>query len=198
MPNDYPELDEAMMYAMVEDYEGDNVVTIDNDPELPDVPLPPEEEYPELPAFSDDDMNLQAQPMEVQQANKEVTVKHDDVQDLALIENVFDKRITDRDIARKQEDELRRNDSGRLLEKDDVEVKTELNDKEILAISKLRFISDRYEVPALYDFTENLMTLKISRNRKGRIEFIQGLHADERREQPQQSWWGRLFGGGTQ
>lgn len=123
-----------------------------------------------------------------------VPVDTRDVQDLALLENVFDKRITDDDVQREMAVETR-NDSGRLLDKEDVEVKTELNDAEILTMSKLLLISDRYSVPVLREFTDNLMTLKISRNRKGRTEFIQGLHADERREQPSEGFFSKIFGG---
>ena len=79
------------------------------------------------------------------------------------------------------------------------EVKTELNDAEILTISKLRFMSERYNLPVLNDFTNNLMTLKISRHRKGRGEFIQGLHADERRDTGvNEGFFSKLFNRGEQ
>ena len=227
MSEEYPVLDNSTMSTLVEEFERQQALpSLENDPSLPPIPLPPEalHEVPEfaipteeLPSFFEGDLPLLEQelvketlhekelpehkvPVEVLQANKkanpmvEIVEKKDDVEGLALIENVFDKRITDKDIQQEINKDTR-NDSGRLLDKKDVEVKTELNDAEIVNISKLRFIADRYHVPVLKDFTDNLMTLKISRNRKGRTEFIQGLHADERREQPEQGFFSKIFGG---
>lgn len=210
MEDDFPVLDNATMSAMVDEYEAkQDKVGIDEDADLPPVPLPPEASHDVLPRFGEDPVVLPFSspdedvfvPLEAPHKKKKVDaplpveIEASDVDDLALLENVFDKRITDKDVQREMAVETR-NDSGRLLEKDDVEMKTELNDKEILTISKLRFVSDRYEVPALRDFTDNLMILKVSRNRKGRTEFIQGLHADERREQPNEGFFSRIFGGG--
>lgn len=225
MPDDYPVLDDASMRALVDEYEAkEQLPSLDDDKDLPPVPLPPEANHSmelpildETPPFEDGflqqtprkmsytvpkepqekDLPEAIVPMEVQQANEEpkaVPINKGDVQELALLENVFDKRITDRDVEREMAVETR-NDSGRLLDKEDVEVKTELNDQEILTISKLRFVAERYEVPVLRDFTDNLMTLKISRHRKGRTEFIQGLHADERRETPNEGFFSKIFGG---
>jgi len=221
MVEDYPQLDNAMMSALVDDYETkQDLPSIDKDPDLPPVPLPPEKEAEfVLPDFETsstipfsaplEDGFIQVSPpvveakklsdlplpVEVLQAKGKVPViDKQDVQDLALLENVFDKRITDRDVEREMAVETR-NDSGRLLDKEDVEVKTELNDAEILTMSKLLLISDRYDVPVLREFTYNLMTLKISRNRKGRTEFIQGLHADERRDTPNEGFFSKIFGG---
>jgi hypothetical protein len=216
MSDDFPVLDDAMMGALVDDYEAkEQLPGLDNDPDLPSVPSPPQETY-DLPGFDEGVMpmgvpledgflqmdvpketplEVEEQPMGIQQANEEIeVVQPSDVKDLAMLENVFDKRITERDVERELTAETR-NDSGRLIDKEDVEVKTELNDQEILSISKLRFIAERYDVPVLNEFTDNLMTLKISRKRKGRQEFIQGLHADERREQPNEGFFSKLFGG---
>lgn len=218
MAEDYPQLDNAMMSAMVDDYETkENKPSIENDGDLPPVPLPPEAVHDTpLPSFDapvqlpfsapieDSFVSGKAPhkkktiepllPVEVQQPKQELNVETSDVQELALLENVFDKRITEQDVQREMAVETR-NDSGRLLDKEDIEVKTELNDKEILTMSKLLLISDRYDVPVLRDFTDNLMLLKISRGRKGRTEFIQGLHADERREQPPEGFFSKIFGG---
>lgn len=195
--DEYPQLDNAMMSAMVDEYEEK-----ESKPSLDEmeVPLPPEKEAGfELPAFDDEGSLLLEVPSQEKKITEpslpvELPIEKGDVEDLALLENVFDKRITEEDMQREMAVETR-NDSGRLLDKEDVEVKTELNDKEIVSISKLRFIAERYDVPVLNDFTDNLMTLKISRKRKGRTEFIQGLHADERREQPNESFFSRFFGG---
>ena len=224
MEEDYPQLDDAMMLSLVTEYEeNENRPSIDDNPNLPPVPLPPKgsadvvlpeiEELGALPFRAPlEDIPFPSEepqekpieeplvPMEVLQAKDEhekigvTDINKEDVNNLALLENIFDKRITDNDVDRQMAVETR-NDSGRLLDKEDVEVKTELNDAEILTISKLRFVADRYGIPVLRDFTDNLMTLKISRNRKGRTEFIQGLHADERREQPNEGWFSKVFGG---
>ena len=213
MSDDYPQLDEAMMNSLVDDYE--------NKPNLNDmvVPLPPVEEFEiiepiinfdDLPSFTDETKGDGGfLPMEVLQANEEIVpntllpVKtqgisvNKEVENLELLENVFDKRVTDEQVQQQIKQEQNKNDSGRLLDKKDVEVKTELNDKEIVTIAKLDFISDRYHIPVLKEFTHNIMMLKISRHRKGRTEFIQGLHADERREQPNEGFLSKIFGGGN-
>ena len=135
----------------------------------------------------------------LEEINKDLGNEVDkDVKDLNLIENVFDKRITDQDIERERASEGNQSNSRLLLDRNDVETKTELNDVEINNMSKILLIAERYNVPVLYDFAQNIMTLKISRGRRGRREFIQGLHADERREQPQEGMLSRLFGGGGQ
>lgn len=216
MPDDYPQLDEALLNGMVEDFEKKESLP------TPVVPLPPPEmlerkqqEQPSLPVEIPPELkelpteaiapNPVKQPEtppidELEKELKEIEGEYEkivdkDVDNLDLLENVFDKRVTDEQVQEERNKEESRNDSGRLLDKKDVEVKTELNDEEILTISKLRFMSERYNIPVLNAFTNNLMMLKISRNRKGRSEFIQGLHADERREQPSESMWSKIFGG---
>ena len=121
-----------------------------------------------------------------------------DVQDLNLVENVFDKRVTKEQIDQEVEMQNNQSNSSALIDKKDVEVKTELNNKEIFSSAKLLLISDRYQVPLLETYLKNVMTLKISKDRQGRKEFIQGLHADERREQPPQTMWQKIFGGGQE
>jgi hypothetical protein len=69
-----------------------------------------------------------------------------------------------------------------LLNKEDIELKTELLPIEILAISRLLFIAERHNISGLDRFTKRLLELKVSQYRKGRSEFIQGLHAEERRQ----------------
>lgn len=120
----------------------------------------------------------------------------EDVEDLNLLENVFDKRVTDQDVAQEQADINSQASSKALIDKKDIEVKTELNSAEISSMSKLLLIAERHNAPIIGSYLENLMTLKISHKRQGRREFIQGLHADERRDMPQQGFLSKLFGGG--
>lgn len=144
------------------------------------------------------DMELDAQSKDTQVPQTILDEIEKDVGGLDLIENVFDKRVTDADVQREVAEESNQSNSKLLLDKRDVEVKTELNDTEISNMSKLLLVAERYDVPVLHHFCHNMMTLKISRRRQGRREFIQGLHADEKREMPQQGMLSRLFGGGGQ
>ena len=52
-----------------------------------------------------------------------------------------------------------------------LELKTELNDPQIMAFSQARAFSKKYKVPLLAEFVTNISKYSISRNRKGRKEF---------------------------
>ena len=52
-----------------------------------------------------------------------------------------------------------------------IELKTELNDAQIMAFSQARAFANKYKVPLLNEFVKNLSKYSISRNRKGRKEF---------------------------
>lgn len=69
-----------------------------------------------------------------------------------------------------------------LLNKEDIELKTELTPIEVMAVSRLLFVSERYNINGINQFIGKLLELKVSQNRKGRREFIEGLHAEERRQ----------------
>ena len=69
-----------------------------------------------------------------------------------------------------------------LLNKEDIELKTELTPIEVMAASRLLFVADRYDIQGIDQFMSQLLQLKVSQNRKGRREFIEGLHAEERRQ----------------
>ena len=79
-----------------------------------------------------------------------------------------------------------------------LELKTELNDAQIMAFSQARAFANKYKVPLLAEFVKNLSKYSISRNRKGRKEFesiakanLQMAGAEERE---QRSIPDRLFG----
>ncbi len=114
-----------------------------------------------------------------------------------VLEEVFAKTITEEDV-KAQSQSQERNPSNELFEARNVHMKTELNSKEIIAISKLLFISDRYIIPAYEDFVNNYMALKISHKRLGRREFIDALHAEQRREEGEgnafQKMWSKFRG----
>ena len=52
-----------------------------------------------------------------------------------------------------------------------LELKTELNDKQIMAFSQARAFAKIYKVPLLATFVRNISLYSISKNRKGRKEF---------------------------
>lgn len=68
-----------------------------------------------------------------------------------------------------------------------LELKTELNDNQIMAFSQARAFSKKYGVPLLAEFVKNISKYSISKGRKGRKEFesiskanLQMLSGDER------------------
>ena len=56
-----------------------------------------------------------------------------------------------------------------------IKAKTEVSDREISIISRLYFLSKYINNPTLSEMLDNFLTLKISRKRKSRQEFIDGL-----------------------
>jgi hypothetical protein len=70
-----------------------------------------------------------------------------------------------------------------LFNSDNIDLKSELNPKEIVAASRLLFMSERRGMPGFEHFVTNLLRLKVSNARKGRREYIEGLHAEEKKEQ---------------
>jgi len=79
-----------------------------------------------------------------------------------------------------------------------LELKTELNDKQIMAFSQARAFSKRYKVPLLAEFVKNISLYSISKNRKGRKEFSEiskaNLQMAGTEERERMSIPERLFG----
>lgn len=99
-----------------------------------------------------------------------------------LLEEQFEKK--------KSEDQIRTEIAGQtegtvrdLVTGQDIDLKSELNTKEIVAATRLLFMSERYQMPHFTHFVNNFLRLRVSKERKGRVEFIQGLHATEKKEQ---------------
>lgn len=103
----------------------------------------------------------------------------------ALLEQVFDRTITQEDIDKEAQSREAQDIHGskELFNDRHIELKTELLPVEIVAITQIRFMADRYDIPAFRVFTDDMMKLKVSNRRQGRREFIQGLHAEEKRVQ---------------
>ena len=97
-----------------------------------------------------------------------------------LLEQSFDKRLTEDEINLLAEENGRRGVTE-LFTADGIALKTELNSVETVRFSQLLFMANRYEIAGIDQFVNNLLQLKVSLARKGRSEFIQGLHAEERR-----------------
>lgn len=97
-----------------------------------------------------------------------------------LLEKSFDKRLTEEEINLLAEEGGRRG-VNELFSGDGIALKTELNTLETIRFSQLLFMANRYQIAGIDHFVNNLLQLKVSLNRKGRMEFIQGLHAEEKR-----------------
>lgn len=52
-----------------------------------------------------------------------------------------------------------------------IELKTEVNDPQIMAFSQAKAFAKRYKVPLLAEFVTNISKYSISRNRKSRKEY---------------------------
>lgn len=89
--------------------------------------------------------------------------------------------VNEEDIIKQNADE-RKSGASALFEDQNIDLKTELTQHEILRVAQLRFMSSRYHMQGVDAFLDNFLRLKVSKDRRGRGEFIQGLHAEERRE----------------
>jgi len=99
-----------------------------------------------------------------------------------LLENSFEKKMSEKELNYLAEQQNKKGVT-QLFEKDGIGLKTELTGQETVLFSQLMFITDRYKIKGADQFINNMLELKVSLNRKGRREFIEGLHAEERREQ---------------
>lgn len=62
-----------------------------------------------------------------------------------------------------------------LFKEENIEFITDLSDKEIRNIAIILFLADYLEMPEFRVFVINVMKLKVSKNRKGRGEFLTGF-----------------------
>jgi len=69
-----------------------------------------------------------------------------------------------------------------------IKQKTELNDKEILIFAKMKFIDDYLESIGLNkifsDFNNEIMSLKVSKDRQSRREFVEANKSNYEQEKP--------------
>lgn len=66
-----------------------------------------------------------------------------------------------------------------LLDPEGINLKTELNDKEILEISRLHVVAERIGSKSLDSFLKNFKELRVSKGRQGRKEIIGAMQEDD-------------------
>ena len=58
-----------------------------------------------------------------------------------------------------------------IYSKKNIELKTELNDRQVMVFSQAKSFARRYKIPLLKELVKNYSEYAISKNRKGRNEF---------------------------
>jgi len=87
--------------------------------------------------------------------------------------NQFEEKKTE------NEDSDRQKTLQILLDTKDINLKTELNDREILEISKLQVVSQRINSVSLALFLSGFKELRVSKNRQGRKEIVGAIQDDD-------------------
>lgn len=87
--------------------------------------------------------------------------------------------------------------SRELFSRQNIEAKTELSHNEIIHVTKLRFLKERFGVRNVEDLITSLETLRVSKDRKSRKEFVDALQTENRSNQGSGFFSGfkKLFGG---
>lgn len=81
-----------------------------------------------------------------------------------------------------------------LLSEENIHHNTELNRNEILAFSVLATMGRRYNLPVLQDFLKENMKLRVSKNRRGRDEWVKIASRQLQNEALEQLQQGSRFG----
>ena len=76
----------------------------------------------------------------------------------------------------------------------DVKGKTELSDIQIESINKSHTLSVLFNIPSMRFLTEDLMELLVSRHRKSRKEYTEGMKSASETLAEKQSFMGAMFG----
>lgn len=83
-----------------------------------------------------------------------------------------------------------------LFDNKDIETKTELSQKQIVLINKKIVIADILQFKELQFALNNFMVLQVSKERKGRVEFVDGIKAEyNREERANTNIFSSMFGG---
>ena len=70
------------------------------------------------------------------------------------------------------------NDALFNINKENILLKTDLNDREIKVMNKLITISDRFDLTMLNNIVERFLRMRVSKDRKGRGEILGSVEAD--------------------
>lgn len=81
--------------------------------------------------------------------------------------------------------------SKELFNSDKIDVKTELSHDEINMVTKLRFLERKFKLRNIDVLVGSLLTLRVSKDRKSRSEFIQALRSED--QDAQQSGFLKKF-----
>ena len=72
-----------------------------------------------------------------------------------------------------------------IYNKEDIALKTELNDKQIIAFSRCKVFAQRFNISIISDIVDEVSYRSVSKNRKGRKEFENiskanlGMHSED-------------------
>ena len=72
-----------------------------------------------------------------------------------------------------------------------LKLKTDIDDAEVFGLSRVKFISHVFNLPTLDIWADEFLKLRISRKRKGRLEFLDAI----KRPQEMLPRMGGMFGG---
>lgn len=74
-------------------------------------------------------------------------------------------------------DEEKESDLKELFSNENIEKKTDLSNNQVLAMTKARIFADRYDNDIIKDFIQAYSTFAVSKERKGRTEFVESYKA---------------------
>jgi hypothetical protein len=80
-----------------------------------------------------------------------------------------------------------------LFNKGSIELKSEVTHNEINHITRIRFLGEKFRLANMDYLTDNLLSLRVSKNRKSRNEFISALQSENRNQQGG-GFWQKMFG----
>jgi len=83
--------------------------------------------------------------------------------------------------------EVDNNPLSLLMNEENPDGKTDLTEGLIIAIGRARIMSDVFDCPELRQFCDQLIRLRVSRNRLGRKEVIEGLQAQREALRPDEN-----------
>ena len=82
-----------------------------------------------------------------------------------------------------------------IYNKDDINVKTDLTQEQIMGVIGVELFADYYNIPILRTYTQNFKEHQISKDRKGRVEATQILTASQAQEHEESGVFDRLIKG---